>query len=67
MGVLGAMIPRWSMALAMFVLILGAGGWWMDRWAVEVWLSMNVIAAFLHYAYDGFIWRRRPAAPEGQP
>ena len=41
---------------------LGAGGWLMDQRWLEVWLTLNVIVAFLHYAYDGVIWRRRAAA-----
>jgi hypothetical protein len=45
-----------------FVLVLGAGGWLMDQRFIQAWLFVNVIVAFLHYAYDGLIWRRRPAS-----
>jgi hypothetical protein len=62
MGLLGLLAPRWGIGLATFVLILGAGGWLMDRHWLETWLALNVIVAFLHYAYDGVIWRRRAAA-----
>jgi hypothetical protein len=62
MGLLGYLVPRWGMALAMFILVLGAGGWFMDTRFIEVWLLINVIVAFLHYAYDGLIWRSRPRA-----
>jgi hypothetical protein len=58
MGLLGYLVPRWGLALALFILILGAGGWWFDTQFVEAWLFINVIVAFLHYAYDGLIWRR---------
>jgi hypothetical protein len=58
MGLLGYLVPRWGLALALFILILGAGGWWFDTQFVETWLFINVIVAFLHYAYDGLIWRR---------
>jgi hypothetical protein len=61
MGVLGYLAPRWGLTLAVFVLILGAGGWVMQQRFAETWLLINVIVAFLHYAYDGLIWRRRPA------
>jgi hypothetical protein len=62
MGLLGYFAPRWGIALAVFVLVLGAGGWLLDTRFVEFWLLINVIVAFLHYAYDGMIWRRRPAS-----
>lgn len=61
MGMLGYLVPRWTIAMALFVLILGAGGWLMDQRFLEVWLTINVIVAFLHYTYDGLIWRRKAA------
>jgi hypothetical protein len=61
MGVLGYLVPRWGLALTVFVIVLGAGGWFMDQRYLEAWLTINVVVAFLHYAYDGLIWRRRAA------
>jgi hypothetical protein len=61
MGLLGALVPYWGMALTAFVLVVGTGGWLMDQRFVEAWLTVNVAVAFLHYAYDGLIWRRRAA------
>jgi len=60
MGLLGYLAPRWAIALGLFVLILGAGGWLMDQYLLQTWLLINVIVAFMHYAYDGLIWRNRP-------
>jgi hypothetical protein len=62
MGLLGHFVPRWGIALAVFVLVLGSGGWFMDEGYMEAWSTINVIVAFLHYAYDGLTWRRRPAS-----
>jgi hypothetical protein len=62
MGLLGVLVPRWGIALGVFVVVLGAGGWLLDQWFVELWLFLNVVAAFLHYAYDGLIWRQRAAS-----
>jgi hypothetical protein len=58
LGLLAYFVPRWGLALAAFVLILGIGGWLMDTWFIELWLFLNIVVAFLHYAYDGLIWRR---------
>jgi hypothetical protein len=58
LGILGYFLPRWGFALAMFMLILGSFGWLLQKHWLEPWLLLNVIVAFLHYAYDGLIWRR---------
>jgi hypothetical protein len=57
MGLLGYLAPRWAIALAMFMVILGSSGWLLDQHLLKPWLLVNVIVAFLHYAYDGMIWR----------
>jgi hypothetical protein len=62
MGIMSHLVPRWGIALAVFVVVLGAGAWFMNTRFIEVWLFINVIVAFLHYAYDGLIWRRRRTA-----
>jgi hypothetical protein len=62
MGLLGWLAPRWAVALGVFLVVLGVGGWLLDQRWLETWLTVNVIVAFLHYAYDGMIWRSRPAA-----
>ena len=40
------------------MLVLGSFGWLLQKHLLEPWLLLNVIVAFLHYAYDGLIWRR---------
>jgi hypothetical protein len=47
------------MALMIFVMVLGSAGWLLDQHLLKPWLLVNVIVAFLHYAYDGLIWRGR--------
>jgi hypothetical protein len=59
MGLLGTLAARWGLVLAVFVVVLGAGGWLLDHRYVELWLGINVVVAFLHYAYDAMIWHRR--------
>lgn len=63
LGLLSWLAPRWALALGLFVLILGAAGWLMDQRLLETWLTINVVIAFLHYAYDGIIWRQPRTAP----
>ncbi len=59
-GFIGWLIPRWGLMMAIFLLVFGVGGFWLDRHWLEPWLALNVTVAFLHYAYDGLIWRRPP-------
>lgn len=58
LGLLGWVIPRWGLLMAIFVMTLGVAGYWFDQHWLEAWLTVNVAVAFLHYAYDGVIWRR---------
>lgn len=58
-GVLAYFLPRWGLSLAAFMLILGSAGWLLQQHLLQPWLLLNVIVAFLHYAYDGLIWKRR--------
>ncbi|WP_020475361.1 hypothetical protein [Zavarzinella formosa] len=57
-GLLGWFAVRWAITLAGFIGILGVIGWHANQQMAEVWLTVNVIVAFVHYAYDGLIWRR---------
>lgn len=59
MGLLGGLAARWGVTLAVFMVALGAGGWLLERRYIEIWLGVNVVVAFLHYAYDAMIWHRR--------
>lgn len=59
LGLFAYLVPRWSIALLIFVAVLGSSGWLLDQHWLKPWLLINVIVAFLHYAYDGLIWRQR--------
>jgi hypothetical protein len=56
-GMLAYFAPRWALALSIFAVILGSVGWLLDQQVLGLWLWVNVAVAFLHYAYDGMIWR----------
>jgi hypothetical protein len=59
LGLLARIVPQWTVALTLFMAILGSSGWLLDQHLLKPWLLVNVIVAFLHYAYDGLIWRQR--------
>jgi hypothetical protein len=53
------MARRWSAVLLVFVILLGIFSVSATSRAQNVWLGLNLWAAFLHYAYDGMIWKLR--------
>jgi len=63
LGIMNYLAPRWGLALGTFILVLGSAGWLLNEHLMQTWLTINVIIAFLHYAYDGLIWRTNEAAP----
>jgi hypothetical protein len=54
--------PRWGLALLTYAIVLGSGSLLLDRDVPELWLLVNVIVAFLHYTYDGMIWKSKRSA-----
>jgi hypothetical protein len=55
---------NWTLLLAAYLLALGLIGVWATQptsGVTRAWIALNTWAAFLHYTYDGFIWKlRRP-------
>ena len=52
---------RWFQLLAFYLVLLGLFSQYIDRVHHEFWLALNLWCAYLHYAYDGMIWKfRRP-------
>jgi hypothetical protein len=51
---------EWSLFLLALIVVLGIGGWMLDHHLLKAWLFVNVVVAFLHYTYDGMIWKSRP-------
>jgi hypothetical protein len=60
-----ALARHWLVFLALYALVLGSTGAWMSRpdsGVVVLWQGLNLWASFVHYAFDGMIWKlRRPA------
>lgn len=62
-GVFFQLAATWGLSLAIFVAVLGSAGWLIQHQWMEFWLLCNVIVAYLHYTYDGMIWKtRRPSS-----
>ncbi len=59
------MASHWLQVLAAFAICLGIFGQYMEREMRQLWQGLNLWAAYLHYAYDGMIWKlRRPETAE---
>lgn len=57
------LVPRWGFALVTFMCVLALSGWFMDQHFLRAWVIVTIIVSYLHYAYDGMIWKvRRPAS-----
>jgi len=62
-GLFQHMAMRWLFILSVFLLVIGSLAACMEnlREIPAWWMGLNLWAAFLHYAYDGMIWKlRRP-------
>lgn len=67
-GLFRQVAKRWGAVLAVYAVVLGLIGVWAGESSSGIprlWLALNLWAAFLHYTYDGFIWKlRRPATAQ---
>ncbi|MCS6866611.1 MAG: hypothetical protein NZS48_16285 [Gemmata sp.] len=63
-GAFRRLAKYWLFFLTVYVVILGSLGAWASRKESGVfvlWQGLNLWAAFVHYAFDGMIWKlRRP-------
>jgi hypothetical protein len=57
------LMPRWGLVLLMFAIIVGFMSWHLTTRTLQLWLLLNVMVAFLHYSYDGMIWKRKRTQP----
>ncbi|MDX1946541.1 MAG: hypothetical protein SFU86_14160 [Pirellulaceae bacterium] len=62
-GLFAWLVSQWGLSLAAFLVVLGLGGWLASEYRLQWWMLANVIVAYLHYAYDGMIWKsHRPVS-----
>lgn len=61
-GAFRALARYWLVYLGAYLVALGAVGVWLSRpdsGLAGLWQGLNLWAAFVHYAYDGMIWKLR--------
>lgn len=64
-GMFRQMARNWLRILAVYMLVLGIVSRQLDQTWHREFLAINLWAAFLHYAYDGMIWKlRRPGTAQ---
>ncbi|GIW78745.1 MAG: hypothetical protein KatS3mg105_0552 [Gemmatales bacterium] len=61
-GLFAYLVPRWTTALVIFVCTLGLSATLLTLHFFHTFAMVTIIASWLHYAYDGIIWKapRRP-------
>jgi hypothetical protein len=64
-GAFRKMTHHWLRILAVYMIALGIISQYVDRNMKDLYIALNLWAAYLHYAYDGMIWKlRRPATAQ---
>lgn len=58
-------VPRWAVSLLAFMTGCLVSAVILQSRFVYAWVFLNLIISFLHYAYDGLIWRgpKKPSIP----
>jgi hypothetical protein len=60
-GIWNYQITRTGLALLVFMALLGAANYFVNAQSVYAWQLITLLVSLLHYAYDGIIWRAKPA------
>jgi hypothetical protein len=61
-GVFRKLTMAWGALILIYIVALGCMGYLLASAWFDVWIGLNLWAAFLHYAYDGMIWKLRVPA-----
>lgn len=62
-GLFAKLAPRWGLALGVFMLVLAISAWSIEQQLFNAWAVVTIAVSFMHYAYDGMIWKARRPAP----
>jgi hypothetical protein len=58
-GLFAAVAKEWTWLLAAYLVLLGSLAFVTNERYRDLWLAINLAVAFMHYAYDGLIWKLR--------
>ncbi|MGE3809327.1 MAG: hypothetical protein AB7K24_32075, partial [Gemmataceae bacterium] len=62
-GLWGYIMPRWTGSLVIFMLALSGCMILLARHQYMIFLILTLFVSYLHYAYDGMIWKGKRPAP----
>lgn len=62
-GIWQYQISRTGIALLAFMFVLGLANYLVNAQSIYVWQLLTLLVSLLHYAYDGIIWKAKPAKP----
>jgi hypothetical protein len=63
-GVWAYLVPRWGLTLVGFCVALGAASMLVAAHSIYAWALITYLVSYLHYAYDGIIWKAPRPAPK---
>lgn len=66
-GIWNAVAPRVAVWTVFFVAVIGAFNWGVAAWDLYYWALMTLIISFIHYAWDGMIWKAPKARVSSAP
>jgi hypothetical protein len=61
-GIWHYQVTRTGLAVVVFMAVIGVTNYAVNSQSVYAWQLITLLVSLLHYAYDGIIWRARPAA-----
>ena len=51
-------VPRWAVVLLTFMAACFVSAAMFKQNHIHAWMFMNLVVSYMHYAYDGIIWKR---------
>ena len=60
-GIWHYQVTRTGLAVVVFMALLGAANYFVNVQSVYAWQLVTLLVSLLHYAYDGIIWKAKPA------
>ena len=58
-GIWRYQITRTGLAMLVFMALIGAANYFVNAQSLYAWTLITLLVSYLHYAYDGIIWRAK--------